>query len=221
MIDALSLPAHQPFVLTKNELLSRVEEAAVSRAEIARVLNLAPARITEMFKNERDLSFDEARTLARHFKIDEGPGAVDLKEIAAENNFVFVEQVDLALGLGASFLEHPPEVTGLVPFPGDWLEGLFQGSLEHLKVVRGKGDSMEPTIKDGDVVLIDLSQKRLTDQDLIWACAYGNLGMIKRLRQTPRGSYLIMSDNPAVKSDEAFDDELHIIGRVIWIGRRM
>lgn len=45
--------------------------------------------------------------------------------------------------------------------------------------------------------------------------------MIKRVRRTPQGSYLLMSDNPTISPIEAVDGELAVLGRVIWIGRRM
>lgn len=86
---------------------------------------------------------------------------------------------------------------------------------------RGDGDSMQPTILDGDIVLIDTSQKTINKQDRTWAVSYGDLGMIKRIRRLPDGDYHILSDNAAVAPTIAHDDEMYVIGRVIWIGRRM
>jgi len=45
--------------------------------------------------------------------------------------------------------------------------------------------------------------------------------MIKRVRMMPDGGAQVNSDNPAVTPITAYDDELHIIGRVIWIARRV
>lgn len=221
-MDDNAPPAHLFAVLTKSELLEQVEAKAKSRADIARVLNLAPARITEMFKGDRDLSFDEARKLMVHYAVDDTAGSVDLTTFAAENGLALIEEVDLALGMGASFLDgRDPEVLATVPFRVDWLRGLFAGPLSSLKVVRGRGDSMQPTILDGDIVLVDTAHRSIDDQDRIWAIAYGELGMIRRVRVTPRGTLLLMPDNAVVRPDEVADGEAAIIGRVIWIGRRM
>ena len=80
---------------------------------------------------------------------------------------------------------------------------------------------MQPTMLDGDIVLIDTAQKDIRQQDRIWAVAYGDLGMIKRVRRVPGGKYLVMSDNPAVAPFDVADDEMYVIGRVVWIGRRI
>lgn len=206
-------------MLTKTELLERVEGVAGSRAEIARVLNLAPARVTEMMKGVRDLSFDEARKLMNHYSIDgHSPSPVD--ELRGQG-IVFVEEVDLALGMGGGNYVELVESKGFVPFKEEWLKGLSRGELTSLRVVRGEGDSMQPTILDGDIVLIDMAQSNINAQDRIWAVFWGDLGMIKRVRRTPGGSFMLLSDNPAISPIEAVDGEMHVLGRVIWIGRRI
>lgn len=220
VIDRYAGEAHLSAVLTKSELLRRVDEAAASRAEIARVLSLAPARITEMFKGGRDLSFDEARTLMRHYGIDT-EGTSSISEVASEHGIAMVEEVDLALGMGGGMYADLAQTKGLVPFKQEWLRGLHSGSTASLRVVRGEGDSMQPTILDGDLVLIDTAQDNILSQDRIWAVFWGELGMIKRVRRQPSGSFMLMSDNASIAPIEAVDGEMHVLGRVIWIGRRM
>jgi hypothetical protein len=144
-----------------------------------------------------------------------------LDELAIEHGLVFLDEIDLPLGMGASFLSGHAEVMGVVPFRSDWLRGLHEGPLDRLKVTRGRGDSMQPTIMDGDIVIVDTAHRRIDDQDRIWAVAYGDLGMIRRVRVTPRGSWLLMPDNEVVRPDEVGDGEVAVIGRVIWIGRRI
>jgi phage repressor protein C with HTH and peptisase S24 domain len=144
-----------------------------------------------------------------------------VEDFAAEHGIVFLEEMDLALGMGATYLDGTADVRGIVPFKEEWLNGLFSGSLQHLKVVRGRGDSMQPTIMDGDLVIIDTGHRRIDDQDRIWALSYGDLGMIRRIRVTTRGSWMLMPDNAVVRPDEVGDGEASIMGRVIWIGRRI
>jgi phage repressor protein C with HTH and peptisase S24 domain len=45
--------------------------------------------------------------------------------------------------------------------------------------------------------------------------------MIRRLRQLPNGGIRMMPDNPVVRPEDAFDGELRILGKVVWIGRRI
>lgn len=98
---------------------------------------------------------------------------------------------------------------------------MMRGNFADLFAARGSDDSMTPTLLDGDIVLIDTSQKRIDQQDRIWALSYGDLGMIKRVRRLPGGSYRVMSDNASVSPIEATDEEIHVVGRVTWIGRTM
>lgn len=143
------------------------------------------------------------------------------EDFADELGLALIDEVDLALGMGATYLDGTAEVKGRAPFRLEWLRGLYDGPISALKVVQGRGDSMEPTIRDGDIVMIDTSSNRLDDQDMIWAVSYGELGMIRRLRRLPSGALLMSPDNPVVRPTEAHDGECHIMGRVIFIGRRM
>lgn len=143
------------------------------------------------------------------------------EDFAEEMGLALIDEIDLALGMGATYLDGNVEVKGRAPFRLEWLSGLYDGPIDALKVVQGRGDSMEPTIRDGDIVLLDTSSRRLDEQDMIWAVSYGELGMIRRLRRLPSGALLMSPDNPVVRPTEAHDGECHIMGRVIFIGRRM
>lgn len=148
--------------------------------------------------------------------------AIDASASAAEQlDAVLLPEIDVAysMGAGANVEDYP--VTQLVPFSRAWLDTLTRSPASQLFVARGEGDSMMPTILDQDIVIIDRSERRLRGQDRIWAIAYGGFGMIKRLRSLPSGALQINSDNPAVTPIEAFDDEAHIIGRVVGIVRRV
>ncbi len=106
-------------------------------------------------------------------------------------------------------------------FPRAWLEPLIKGRIDQVFIARGEGDSMQPTLLDGDVVIIDRAQDAIAQQDRLWAIGYGELVMIKRVRRMPDGGYQINSDNPAVTPITAYDDEMHVVGRVVWIGRKV
>ena len=57
--------------------------------------------------------------------------------------------------------------------------------------------------------------------DGIWAFAYGEIGMIKRLRPLPNGTIEMHSDNDRVRPGTASDDEIHLIGRVVAVVKRL
>lgn len=224
VIDEFRNGNHASAMFTKRELLEAADAAAASKAEMARVLSVAPARITEMFKGERELTFDEGRKLIHHYALEGAatlPAKIDAAEFAREQGFVLIPEYDIGYSMGGGAVVTDQQPKGLVPFQREWLRGLFAGAVEDLLVARGEGDSMEPTLKDGDIVLIDTSQREVRQQDRIWAVAFGDLGAIKRIRKVPGNSFLIMSDNPAVQPQPATEEDIYLIGRVVWVGRRI
>ncbi len=128
-------------------------------------------------------------------------------------------EISYAMGGGAMLGDHAEVKT--IAFPRDWLRPIIRGSFDQVFIARGEGDSMQPTLLDGDITIIDTAQRALNSQDRLWAIQYGELGMIKRLRAQPDGGILVLSDNPTVAAFTAYDGEVQLIGRVVWIGRRV
>lgn len=165
----------------------------------------------------------EARLAFHGAPPDEGRLTPRRRGAAALPEMVEVAGIDLDFGLGAAFMdqdvsEHHAE---RMPFPRAWLRQVTTSDPSQLYWTRGVGNSMEPTISDGDVILIDRSKAGSSFGDLCWAIAYGQTGMIKRLRPMPDGGVKIMSDNPAVPPEVAYDGELHVFGRVVAVMKRI
>jgi phage repressor protein C with HTH and peptisase S24 domain len=139
--------------------------------------------------------------------------------IAEHLDMVAIGQIDLEYGLGATFTDRPVEVE-VIHFPRIWLEAITTSPPALLTWARGRGDSMMPTINDGDMVLLDRSQTRIVEQDALGAYTVGDLGAIKRLR-IKGDRVVILSDNPTVPIDEEPIDEINIIARVIFVGKRL
>lgn len=138
----------------------------------------------------------------------------------SQSDIVELDEIDLRYGLGGTYIDGPFS-TEKRQFSRAWLRHVTMTSPEHLFWATGDGDSMEPTIRTGEIVLIDKSQISPRSGDGIWAIAWGDIGMIKRLRPHPDGSVEILSDNRLVPPATAVDGELHVIGRVIAVVRRL
>lgn len=89
---------------------------------------------------------------------------------------------------------------------------------EQLAVIEVQGDSMEPTLHSGDIVLLDLQAQQLRDGTIYTLRKDGDL-LVKRLRQQGT-EWLIHSDNPAYPP-EVLDREVAVVGRVVWLGRTL
>ncbi len=81
------------------------------------------------------------------------------------------------------------------------------------------GDSMSPTIKDGDTIHVDLGRRNIKDGK-IFAICLGGLFYCKRLYNLPLGGVRIVSDNSTefpeihLSAQEVVDQQLEIIG---WV----
>lgn len=133
---------------------------------------------------------------------------------------VEIVEIDLRYGMGATYLDEAPDVQART-FSRAWLRNFTDSPPEELFWARGQGNSMEPTIGEGAIVLIDRRQQSPRMADLIWAFAFGDIGMLKRLRPMPNGSVKILSDNQSVPPEIAHDGELHIIGRVVAVVKKL
>lgn len=153
---------------------------------------------------------------------DPSAGAVPIpsaQTLAEQLDLVEVQEIDLKFGMGATDLEIPV-TSSTRHFSRTWIRQYTSASPESIYFAQGIGDSMSPTIHDSDLILVDTSERSIRIGDKIWAMSYCGQGMIKRLRNKGEGVQ-ILSDNPVVPPDMAYDGELHILGRVVGIFRKM
>ncbi|MDK8754245.1 XRE family transcriptional regulator [Acinetobacter radioresistens] len=92
---------------------------------------------------------------------------------------------------------------------------------ENAVATGASGDSMKPTIKDGDTIYLDLGRKTIKDGK-IFAICHGGLFVAKRLYNLPMGGVRIVSDNTAeypevlLTAKERKEQEFEVIG---WVWR--
>jgi len=107
--------------------------------------------------------------------------------------------------------------------PEAFLVGVMEANAARTIVMEVVGDSMQPTYQPGDRVIVDLSQTRLV-ADTVYAISDGySEPQIKRLQRAPFSQPVrvrIISDNPALQTDEVNLDQLHIIGRICGVMAR-
>ena len=111
------------------------------------------------------------------------------------------------------------DVVGKFAFKRSWLARKGMNPT-NLVVVSAKGDSMEPTARDGDILLVDRNIARLAG-DGIYLIERDNDLYCKRLQKRFDGGVTIMSDNPRYEPQHLSADAasvLNVTGRVVWIG---
>jgi phage repressor protein C with HTH and peptisase S24 domain len=207
-------------------------EMGVSQSELARRCDVQQSTIWKLL-HEPKKGFKQIHVIARALGTTPAylMGEVDNSSegyiapptaatLANELGIVGVRELDLTLGMGATYLD-VPVTEKLRYFDKEWLSQHTRTAPENLIFAQGMGDSMEPTIHHSDLLLIDTAQRHLNMADKIWAVAYANCGAVKRLRPRADGGVAMSSDNPLVSDQIAFDGEMQLLGRVVAIVRKM
>lgn len=124
-----------------------------------------------------------------------------------------------ALSAGPGVTLHDESAIEQLAFRKDWLakKGLSENKLVAVPCC---GESMEPTIKDGEIVLIDTNDQTLRDNK-IYAINFGEEALLKRIFRDYDGGLILRSDNDieADRKVPASDTELlRVIGRAVWHG---
>ena len=131
--------------------------------------------------------------------------------------------VHAAAGTG-HFIEREVADDALI-FKEDWIRFELGVRPQDLCLIRVAGDSMEPTLRSGDVILVDRLATQ-PDREGIYIMRMNEMLLVKRVQALPGGVVRVASDNAAfaafeVKLTEIEGGELTIVGRVVWAGRRL
>jgi phage repressor protein C with HTH and peptisase S24 domain len=196
--------------------------AGISQPSVAHLVKGRAAGSTQLHKIARALQTTPEYLTGETDDPSEGALPIPTSDdIAHQVGGVRIKEIDLDYGMGATWIDGVPVTEIERVFPAEWLVQFTRASPLHLFFAHGAGDSMMPTILDRDIVLIDTTQRTLNMADRIWAVAFGGAGMIKRLRPQPDGGVRLMSDNPSIRDEVAYDGELSIIGRVVGVMRKV
>ncbi|MFU2510600.1 LexA family transcriptional regulator [Pseudoalteromonas sp. ASV78] len=143
-----------------------------------------------------------------------------IRSNATDFEKVPVIDVEISAGFGANIERE--KVRGYLAFRGDWLKEKHLSS-SRLAVVFAKGDSMQPTVNDGDALLVDMRPiEKIADG--IHVLRMDDHLFVKRLQKAFTGDIEIISDNNFYKPQTVAPDQLdklNVIGKVVWIGKEV
>jgi len=132
---------------------------------------------------------------------------------------VWIAHYDIRGALGGGEVAHDyPEMLQDVRVSPSQLRAMGVEFKEHyhLKMITGWGQSMAPTIKHGDPLLVDISIKEFIG-DGIYFFSYQGFQYIKRLQMKGKDKFKMLSDNRKHKAEDIFADETYIQARVLLV----
>ena len=210
-----------------NDPRKALERLCAERGEdfagLSRLLGRNPAYVQQFIRRgtPKRLKEEERRKLARYFGVPEsllgGPTGQPADGMIA----VARTLAGAAAGAGASGTDD--SARPYFAFDPHWLRHLTAAPAESLSMIKVQGDSMAPTLNDGDDILLDTSQCGQPLRDGIYVLRVEDSLLVKRLAVHPMGKAVtVQSDNPAYPDwPDCTLDTIHCIGRVIWAGRKV
>ena len=199
-----------------------VEAAGADYAGLSRLIGRNPAYIQQYIKRgtPRRLAEEDRRLLARYFGVSEealgGPAG------AASADLVRVPRLEVGASAGPGAVAGDERARGHIGFDPAWLRRLAADP-RRLSLIRVEGDSMVPTLADGDEILVDRADAADRLRDGVYVLRIEDALVVKRVARHPSGRSLsVSSDNEAYPSWPECDPRaVEIVGRVVWVGRRI
>ncbi len=144
----------------------------------------------------------------------------DNKAIASGNNYTLLPRYDVTASAGSGSFIDAENIKDKLSFSTKWLEHIGL-NVKNAALLNANGDSMEPTIKDGSVLLLKLDEDEIKDGS-IYVIQISGQTFVKRLKRDLKGVQ-ILSDNPVYEPQhltyaELEDSPMTIAGRVVWFG---
>jgi len=177
---------------------------------------------------------DDMENIVRHFNISmayfgspddypvpgmENPGRQDSE---FDEEYVLVNVYDIEAAAGAGSIVENNEIANKLAFKRSWIRSSSNATADDLAVITVSGDSMNPTLYDGDRILVDMTQESIKN-DGIYVLRNDDMILVKRISLNPITKLCtIKSDNSFYESWEGcLPSDLDILGRVIWMGRNI
>ena len=138
-----------------------------------------------------------------------------------DSNTVKIDVLDVTACCGDGIENLPEKVCGHWKLPIAEFKSITSGNPDNIKMIRVKGDSMQPTINEDDWVWVDTSNNFIGSDGLYMIRMATGLA-VKRL-QSGLNDVVIRSDNTSYSDITASVGEIQIVGKVVYIlnGRRL
>lgn len=146
------------------------------------------------------------------------PGAMSVRGSSDESpSHIAVRKITefkLSAGLTGFQVELDHQNGGIWELPTRWLDRKGLNPV-HLIAIEIKGESMEPNLYDGDLIVINTADTRLVNGE-VYAVNYEGEAVVKRMIREG-GQWYLCSDNPAPKFGRRVcrGSDCIVIGRVV------
>lgn len=145
------------------------------------------------------------------------PLTYETREEALARGYVQVPRYEIAASAGGGALVHSEQIVDVMSFKSDYLKVSLGLSPKNVAVISVVGDSMEPYLSEGDLVMVDLGVTSIQN-NAVYVLQFGESLLVKRVQVKLDGEVIVKSDNPRYEP-ESFRGEaaerLRVVGRMV------
>ena len=180
-----------------DRLVKARENLGFNQANFSEKIDLAAQSLARYEKNKVNPSMEFIAKLTDMFNINSnwlltGKGKMFISNDTTKNSDnYFIDLLNVRAGAGEGIYNYVIETVDTISLDKSFFRTPI--NTNKIKGIQVDGDSMEPTLRDGDYVLIDENINFGTNG--IYAIQYGGQILIKRLQFKMDGTILIISDN--------------------------
>lgn len=198
-------------------------------SDFAEALGVAEQTLGNYVRGEREPSYDFLRRLRENHSVDinwliTGEIGVEaqVQGIAKQTHQITIPRYAIHASAGGGAVVLSQEVEDYFTVSRDWIARyLPQGA--KAGVIEARGDSMEPTIADGDILLLNFSiDNSAVNDGGVFVISVDGVLLVKRLQVTVDGHILIRSDNSLYEQErvtrEFADERISVHAKVVWVG---
>ena len=217
-------------LLLKNRLRKAIDTKGISTAKLAKLCELKPSFIYDIL-NGKSTNPNTASMARISQALDTNlsdllgisPDGIEIQRDSSEYVKVSTILTTVAPQEGSAEFALKEKQGEPYYFRQSWVQDRLATKPENLKMVFIEGDNMDPTLCQGDMILIDISKKTPSPPGIF--VLFDGMGLVvKRLEflshLTPP-TLKILSDNPQYPAYESTMEESSIIGRVVWFSREL
>ena len=175
--------------------------------------------MTESALREESATFGGGKTSAFRFnrRRDDGVGGDGREVLEASDGreFVLLPRYDVRVSAGGGSLVHSEQIVDYYAFNRRWFEDRVSIAPAQAVLLEVHGDSMEPDLEDGDLVIVDTSKTSFV-ADAIYVILVDGALVIKRVSKRMDGNIEIRSSNEKYGAEVLTPEQAE---RLIVVGR--
>lgn len=213
-------------------LKTLINEAG-TQEKLASMAGVSPIYLNQIIKQRVDSATGKTRNIGNSMarKLEEAMkkpmGWLDQDyETEKQDGYIELVHYDVQSSAGRGKVAPEfPQVLSKMRVLEDWaLENFGRNAFDRIRIITNTGDSMSPTIGDGDFLFIDITQTHFVG-DGIYVLNLNGCLLTKRLKLMVDGRFAIISDNKEVYETEYVTEKeaahFNICGRVVsWLSMR-